>query len=310
MDMKQFKVTQGQVYELMYQSMRMASISLPSDVEQAFQSAIESERNELARLSLETIFRNCRIGEENDQPLCSDTGFPLFYVRLGDDVSIEGGASALYAEGRKAVVQLTAENILRPNMSNPFTGKNTGNNLGYYFPVVEVKFDPEIDFLEVIAIPKGGGSEIFGTFYRMLYPADGRKGIIKFVVDCIRESTYAGKSCPPNIFGIGVGGTSDLCMKLAKEAAVLRPIGSRHPDPDVADLENELTEMVRKIGVGPMGLGGPAGVFDVHIEYAVTHTSALPVAFNAQCSICRRKTARISPDNAITYHDFPVWEYR
>lgn len=101
---------------------------------------------------------------------------------------------------------------------------DTGSPL-FYVPKVEVRFDPRIDFLDVIAIPKGGGSEIFGTFYRMMFPADGKKGIMKFILDCIKESTYAGKTCPPNVIGIGIGGTADICMKIPKEAAVLPPFG-------------------------------------------------------------------------------------
>ena len=290
--------------------MTMAATALPCDVEDTFQRLIEKEKNKLAELSLETIIRNCELGLKEGKPICSDSGYPLYYVRLGDNVKIEAGFSILYEESKKAVIQLTVENILRPNMTNPFTGKNTGNNVGYYMPYVEIKFDPNIDFMDIIAVPKGGGSEIFGTFYRMMYPADGRKGMMKFILDCVKDSTYAGKSCPPNIIGIGIGGTSDICMKLAKEAAVLRPVGNRHPDKDVAELELELVDLIHSAGIGPMGMGGRSGILDVHIEYAVTHTSALPIAFNAQCSLTRRKVATITPDGKITYSDLPSWDYR
>jgi tartrate/fumarate subfamily iron-sulfur-dependent hydro-lyase alpha chain len=121
-------------------------------------------------------------------------------------------------------------------MVHPITRRNTGTNVGYYLPKVEIRFDPTIDYLDIIAVPKGGGSEMFGTFYKMMYPADGKKGIMKFILDCIKESTYLGKTCPPNVIGIGIGGTADICMKIAKEAAVLRPIGSRHPDNEIAEM--------------------------------------------------------------------------
>jgi tartrate/fumarate subfamily iron-sulfur-dependent hydro-lyase alpha chain len=308
--MNDLVLTTSTVYEMMYKAMAMASTSLPSDIEDAFKKYIGEETNPIARLSLETLYKNCVVGAEKGNPICSDTGYPLYYVGLGDHVRVEGGFSSLYRESKKAVAQLTSENILRPNMADPFTYKNSGNNLGYYFPPVEIRFNESVNGVNIIAIPKGGGSEIFGTFYRMMYPADGQKGVLKFVLDCIQESTYAGKSCPPNIIGIGIGGTSDMSMKLAKEAAVLRPIGDRHPDGRVASLEIEILELIKNSGVGPMGLGGRHGVFDVHIEYAATHTSALPVAFNAQCSLTRRKMASFGADGKISYSDFPQWVYR
>jgi len=308
--MKELYVSRKTVYEMMYHSMAMAATTLPSDVKEAFIKLIGEEKNETAKLSLETIIRNCELGEKEGKPICSDTGFPLYYVRLGDNVRVEGGFSILYEESKKAVTQLTMENILRPNMAHPLTYRNTGNNVGYYIPPVEMRFDSDIDYMEVIAVPKGGGSEIFGTFYRMMYPADGRKGILKFILDCIKNSTYAGKACPPNIIGIGIGGTSDICMKIAKEAALLRPIGVRHPEENIAELETELIGLIYSSGIGPMGMGGRSGILDVHIEYAVTHTSALPVAFNAQCSVTRRKVATTAADGKITYSDLPKWEYR
>lgn len=308
--MEGFMVNRETVYQMMYNSMAMAATSLPSDVMESLNKFLKEEKNEIAKLSLETLIKNCEIATEKGHPVCSDTGYPLYYVKLSDGMNIEGGFSSLYKESKKAVARLTAENILRSNMANPFTWKNTGNNLGYYFPPVELRFDPSIDFMEIISIPKGGGSEIFGTFYRMMYPADGRKGIMKFILDCIKELTYAGKSCPPNIIGIGIGGTSDISMRLAKEAAVLRPIGSRHPEREVAELELDLLEIIQSSEVGPMGMGGRAGALDVHVEYAVTHTSALPIALNAQCALCRRKIARVGADGAIIYDDITSWEYR
>jgi L(+)-tartrate dehydratase alpha subunit len=177
-------------------------------------------------------------------------------------------------------------------------------------PRVEIRFDPAIDFLEIIGVPKGGGSEIFGTFYRMLYPSDGMRGVASFVLDCVKQSSFAGGTCPPNVVGIGLGGTADLCMRIAKEAAVLRPVGDRHPEARIADLERELLSTIEDSDIGPMGMGGRSSVLDVHVEYAVTHTAALPVAFNAQCSLCRRKVARLTADGEVAIHDSPSWNYR
>lgn len=308
--MKELFVTRDTVYDMMYNSITMAATIMPSDVKNTILGYLNREDDETARLHLEVIMRNCEMAEKEGRLLCPDTGSPLYYVRIGDNVRVEGGFSTLYGEAKKAVAKATANGKLRPNMVHPITRDNTGTNVGYYLPKVEVRFDPHIDYMDVIAVPKGGGSEIFGTFYRIIYPADGKRGIMKFVLDCIKESTYAGKTCPPNILGIGIGGTADICMKIAKEAAVLRPIGSRHPEKEIAELEMELVEMIQSSGIGPMGMGGMSSVLDVHIEYAVTHTAGLPVGFNAQCSLSRRKVARITLDGNMTYSDSPEWEYR
>lgn len=308
--MKELHVSTHTALEMMYNSMMMAATRIPSDVKNKLFEYLEKEKNDIAKFHLEMIIKNCELGERNGKIPCPDTGYPLFYVRAGENVRIEGGFSALYELSKEAIKKATANAYLRPNMVHPITRKNPGTNVGYYLPAVEIRLDPQIDFLDIIAIPKGGGGEIFGTFYRMMVPADGMRGILKFILDSIKESTYAGKTCPPNVIGIGIGGTADLCMKIAKEAAILRPIGSRHPDKEISSLEEELVQMVQDVGIGPMGMGGWSGVLDVHIEYAACHAAGLPVAFNAQCSLTRRKVARITPDNPIAYSDFPEWNYR
>ena len=308
--MKELFVSRDTVYDMMYNSMVMAATLMPSDVKNTLLEYLEKEEYEIAKLHLETIIKNCELAEKEGRLLCPDTGSPLYYVRAGDNVRIEGGFSTLYEVSKEAVRKATANARLRPNMVHPITRKNPGTNVGYYLPKVEIRFDPQIDFLDIIAIPKGGGSEIFGTFYRMMYPADGKKGIMKFILDSIKESTYAGKTCPPNVIGIGIGGTADICMKIAKEAAILRPIGSRHPDKEIASLEEELVQMVKDSGIGPMGMGGWSGVLDVHIEYAVTHTAGLTGCLQCPVLFKSKKSCPITLDNQITYSDFPEWNYR
>lgn len=309
--MEELFVNTKTVYELMYHSMVMAVNILPTDVKAKLTELAAKERNDVARLSLELTMKNCvELNKNEDQLLCPDTGAPVYYVRIGDNVRIERGFSTLYEESKRAINDATMDTRLRPNMVHPITRKNPGTNLGCYTPQVELRFDPKIDYMDVVAVPISGGSETSGTFYRMMSPVDGKKGIMRFILDCIKSSTYAGKTCPPNMIGIGIGGTADTCMKIAKQAAVLRPIGSRHPDKDIADLERELVDLVNSFGIGPMGMGGSSGVLDVHIEYAATHIAGLPIAYNAQCWLCRRKVARINLGGEITYSDFPEWEYR
>jgi len=304
-------VSSKTLYDLMYTAMVMAVRNLNIDVRSKLAELMSSEQNPTARLNLELSLKNCvDYVEHEDHLLCPDTGAPTYYVSIGDNVKLEEGFSSLYRESRRAVRDATARFKLRPNMVHPVTRKNTGDNTGAYTPHLELRFDSGIDFLEVIAVPISGGSETSGTFYRMMSPMDGTKGIMKFILDCIRTSIYAGKTCPPNIIGIGIGGTADLCMKIAKQAAVLRPIGSRHPDPSIAELEDRLVTLVNSSGIGPMGMGGNSGVLDVHIECAETHIAGLPVAYNAQCWLGRRKAARVNADGSITYSDTPGWDYR
>ncbi len=309
--MEKLFVSTKTVYEMMYNSMVMAVNVLPTDVKSKLSELIANEKDEVARLNLELTLKNCvDFNDNGKQLLCSDTGTPLYYVRMGDNVRVEKGFSGLYEQSKKAIRDATMNSTLRPNMVHPITRKNTGTNVGHYSPEVELRFDQNIDYMDVVAVPISGGSEASGTFFRMMSPVDGKKGIMRFILDCIKNSTYAGKTCPPNIIGIGIGGTADICMKIAKHAAVLRPIGSRHPDQDIAELELELVDLVNSLGIGPMGMGGSSGVLDVHIEYAATHIAGLPIAYNAQCWLGRRKVARIRLDGEITYSDFPEWEYR
>ena len=168
-------------------------------------------------------------------------------------------------------------------------------------PKIEIKLDETVEGIDILAAPKGGGSEIFGTFYRMLFPSDGEEGICKFVLDSICDACYSGKICPPAIVGVGIGGTADLCMKLAKDAALLRPVGKKNDDPKVAALEAKLFESLKNLGLGPMGSEGTNCVMGLHIDTALTHTAALPVAVNAQCLVGRRWRAIINLDGTTGF---------
>ena len=285
----------------MYEATRLASTRLPPDVEAALQASIEEEQNPLAREHLRVSLENARCAAEGEGLVCADTGFPLFFVTAGRRAEIEGGPASLEEAAREATARATAESYLRPTMVDPLTRKNPGDNVGPGMPRVSLRFEGDGDALEIVAAPKGGGSEIFGTFYRMMYPSDGETAILKFVLDCIRDGCYAGKICPPAIVGVGIGGTADLCMELAKRAAVLRPIGRESTDENAAILERKLFAAARRLGIGPMGAAGVSAVLAVNVETAVTHTAALPVAVNAQCLVGRRWRALISADCNVRY---------
>ena len=222
-------------------------------------------------------------------------------MKAGGATRLEGGFETLWKAARAATAKATGEAYLRPTMVDPLTRANPGDNVGPGMPKVELSFEGDGDGLDIIAAPKGGGSEIFGTFYRMLFPADGEKAIMRFVIDSIRDGCYAGKICPPAIVGVGIGGTADLCMRMAKEAALLRPVGRPHPEAGIARLERALFAAARELGLGPMGSRGINAVMGLHIETAVTHTAALPVAVNAQCMVGRRWRVRINADGHADY---------
>lgn len=285
----------------MYEATRLAATNLPPDVEAALVAALEEETDPRARAHLQVSLKNAREAAEGAGLVCADTGFPLFFVTAGSRTQIAGGFGALQDAAGEATARATADRFLRPTMVDPLTRANPGNNLGPGMPKVELRFEGDGDGLDIIAVPKGGGSEIFGTFYRMMYPSDGEAAILKFAIDAIRAACYAGKICPPAIVGVGIGGTADLCMKLAKEAALLRPVRRPHPDPRVAAIEQRLYAAARRLGLGPMGAAGINSVMAVHVETAMTHTAALPVAVNAQCLVGRRWRAIISGDGGARY---------
>jgi tartrate/fumarate subfamily iron-sulfur-dependent hydro-lyase alpha chain len=171
------------------------------------------------------------------------------------------------------------------------TRANEHTSCGRGVPVINIDFTREPDTLEIEMVPKGSGSEN-NSFLRMAIPAEGVDAIKTFVVDCVLEA--GGKTCPPTIVGVGVGGTADLCVHLAKVAAT-RPLGSRCEDPEGAKLEAQLSPAVNQLGVGPQGLGGDSTSFAVHVETAATHITMNPVAVNMQCHSARRARATFRP---------------
>ena len=292
---------------LFYQTLEKAVQTLPADVKKGLQDALAKETDDIAKFHLEAFLKNVNLGEQRKAFVCGDTGWQSFYVKVGDGMEIEGGLSILQKIAREVVADLSAAGKLRPTLADPVTRKNVDSNVGDHFPKVEILPDPSVETLEVTAIPKGGGSEISGTFYRSLLQADGMNGVIRFVMDSFIASSYSGKTCPPNVIGVGIGGTADVCMAMSKKAAVLRIIGDRHPDPAMAKLELDLLSAVNDLGIGPMGSKGKVGALDVHVDKALVHTGALPVAFTAQCAICRRATGSLNSNGEIFFIDNPRW---
>jgi len=221
--------------------------------------------------------------------LCQDTGIPIFRVLIGRDVAVDGWA--LKQALRRGTARATREHPLRSSVVHPITRKNDHTSCGAHVPVIDIDFIETPETLRIEMIPKGSGSEN-GSFLHMLIPADGMAGVKRFVIDCAIKA--GGKVCPPTIMGIGIGGTSDLCMHLAKVAAT-RPLGSRCADAEGASLEIALADAVNSLGIGPQGLGGDSTAFAVHVEIAATHITMNPVAVNIQCHSARRASATFTP---------------
>ena len=277
--------------EVVY-AIKKAETKLSEDTVQALKAALERETNEMARTQLMAILKNVEVAEEFKFPMCQDTGLQTFFLDVGYDFPyMKDLENALV----KAVRRATKEIPLRPNAVHPFLHKNSGDNTGRFVPYIHWELREGDDAI-IHVIPKGGGSENMSGLY-MLSPGVGIKGIKKTVVEHVFRS--GGKPCPPTIIGVGIGGGADLALTLAKKAAILRPIGVRHEEDFVAQLEEELYEMANKLGIGPMGLGGDTTVLDVHVEYAYRHPATLPVGIVTQCWANRRAKVHIDANGHV-----------
>ncbi len=263
---------------------------LPPDIKEGLNRLEQRESGSTARSVLGTMVRNIAVAEETDNLLCQDTGIPIYNVQIGQGVEVDG--YAMQEAIRRGCARATREYPLRSSVVHPLTRKNEHTSCGIGVPVIHVDYVATPGVFRIEMVPKGSGSEN-GSFLRMAIPAEGIDAIKTFVIDCVLAA--GGKTCPPTIVGVGLGGTSDLVVALAKRAAT-RPLGSTCPDADGAALERELSEAVNRLGVGPQGLGGDATAFAVHVELAATHITMNPIAVNMQCHSARRASATFTAD--------------
>jgi len=269
--------------------LRLANTKLPEDIGWALEAAASWETNETAYTQLGGMMDNVKKAEFMGRPMCQDTGIPIFYVTGRIDASIAEGI-------RKGVRKATAAIPLRPNAVHPLTRRNSGDNTGDGIP--EIHYAPtDDDFTEITVLPKGAGSEN-RTKLAMLDPADGIEGVKRFIISAVLDA--GGDPCPPTVVGVGIGGTADGCVTMAKEA-LLRPADAPNPDKEESRLEEELFTTLNSSGLGPMGLGGDTTVLRVHIRTAYCHTASLPVAVNMNCWAARRATVRIAKDGSAEY---------
>jgi fumarate hydratase subunit alpha len=256
---------------------------LGEDVLAALRSYREKEESPVGREVLDQILENAEIARDQQMPLCQDCGLTVIFCELGQEAHIVGGdLNEAIAEG---VRQGYKDGYLRKSMvDHPFSARiNTKDNTP---PVIHTTIVPG-DRLKITVAPKGGGSENMSQL-AMLKPADGRQGVVNFVVEAVRKA--GANPCPPIIVGVGVGGSAEKTLWLAKHA-LLREVGQLNPDPELAELEAEILERVNRIGIGPQGFGGRTTALAVHVETFPCHIASMPVAVNIQCHSARHKEA-------------------
>ncbi|MGB2884902.1 MAG: fumarate hydratase [Dehalococcoidia bacterium] len=260
-----------------------ANFFLGDDVLAALRKAREEEESPVARQILDQILENSTIAAKDEMPLCQDCGLAIVFIELGQEVHISGGD--LYQAVDEGVRQGYAEGYLRKSaVRQPFSARvNTKDNTP---AIIHTEVVPG-DQLKITVAPKGGGSENMSRF-TVLKPAQGRQGVVDFVVSAVEEA--GSNPCPPTIVGVGIGGSAEKAMILAKKA-LLRTVDEPSPDPEVAELEKELLQRINATGVGAGGVGGRITSLAVHVETFPAHIASLPVAVNLQCHSARHKEA-------------------
>jgi len=258
---------------------------LPADALAALQKARREEESPVCRDVYDRMLENAEIAGREKIPLCQDTGVAVVMLELGQEVHITGGD--LYTAVNEGVRRGYAGGYLRKSMvSRPFSARtNTKDNTP---AVIHTDVVPG-DKLRINVLPKGGGSENMSRL-TVLSPSQGRQGIIDFVVNRVEES--GSNPCPPVIVGVGIGGTTDRTMMLAKKA-LLRRVGELNADPEIAELEQDILKRVNGLGIGAMGYGGTITALAVHAEVFPAHIASLPVAVNMQCWCARHEEATL-----------------
>jgi len=255
---------------------------LGDDVLRALRKARQNEESAVGREILDQILTNAQIAADERVPLCQDCGLAVVFVELGQDAHVTGGY--LYDAINEGIRQGYEVGYLRKSVvQRPYTARiNTRDNTP---AVIHTDIVPG-DKLRITVLPKGGGCENM-SYLKMLPPAAGRQGVVDFIVESVDRS--GANPCPPVIIGVGIGGTADKAMGMAKHA-LLREVGAPSSDPENAELEAELLERINNLGIGPMGLGGRITALAVHVESAPAHIASLPVAVNTQCHSARWKS--------------------
>jgi fumarate hydratase subunit alpha len=273
-------VTANEITETVAKLYKEANYQLGDDVIAALKKARREEESSAGCDVLNAILENARIAKTDKIPLCQDCGTAVVFLEIGQDVQIKGGLTDAVNEGIRRACK---EGYLRKSIvDHPFSSRtNTGDNTP---AIIHTEIVPG-NKVKITVLPKGGGAENMAKL-GMLLPAAGREGVIHFVVKAVEEAWS--NPCPPIIIGVGIGGTAEKAMLMAKHA-LIRKVGEPSPDKENAELEKEILKAVNKLGIGPMGYGGLITALAVHIETFPSHMTALPVAVNLQCHSARHR---------------------
>lgn len=261
-----------------------ANCNLNSDIKCALKCGLECEENDTARSILTDIIKNSEIAENENVPICQDTGMAIIFLKIGQDVHFTGGS--LYDAVNEGVKKGYEFGYLRKSVvKDPVLRGNTGDNT----PAVIHTEITDGDRVEITVAPKGFGSENMSAV-KMCKPSEGRSGIIDFVVDTVKNA--GSNPCPPIVIGVGIGGSFEKAAYLAK-SALLRSVDTKNENEFYAEMENEILERVNKLDIGPQGLGGKTTALGVNIETYPTHIAGMPVAVNISCHVTRHETVII-----------------
>ena len=261
-----------------------ANCNLNTDIKCALKCGLECEENDTARSILTDIIKNSEIAENENVPICQDTGMAIIFLKIGQDVHFTGGS--LYDAVNEGVKNGYELGYLRKSVvKDPVLRGNTGDNT----PAVIHTEITDGDRVEITVAPKGFGSENMSAV-KMCKPSEGRSGIIDFVVDTVKNA--GSNPCPPIVIGVGIGGSFEKAAYLAK-SALLRSVDTKNGNEFYAEMENEILERVNKLDIGPQGLGGKTTALGVNIETYPTHIAGMPVAVNISCHVTRHETVII-----------------
>jgi fumarate hydratase class I len=283
----------------LFELVRMTSTDLPPDVEKTLRESLAREEpGSAASGALETVLKNVEMARENATPICQDTGTPIFYVHH----PVGWSTRALQEQIQQAVVQATKKTYLRPNSVNTLTGKNTGDNAGdEHYPAVHFE-EVDGDELTVELILKGGGCENVGAQYKLpdnrLGAGRDLEGVRKVVLDAVYQAQ--GKGCAPGALGVAIGGDRGSSFLASKEA-LFRDLEDTNPDPQLADLEESITEQANQLGIGPMGFGGKTTVLGTKIKSLHRLPASYFVSVSYMCWAYRRRKMTYA-DGQVRYH--------
>jgi fumarate hydratase subunit alpha len=280
------KIVEDTAVELL----RISATELPIEYVREMNKLMKSTKGATGKAQLRSILDDVSIARENRWPMCQDTGVVAFMIKLGDKFRIRSELNEILT---KATRRATEEVPIRPNAVDMLKG-NTNDNTGAHVPIIYWELVPGNE-LEIIAMPKGGGSTNVAN-NRMLKPGLGMKGVKQFVIEAVAAAGSQG--CPPYFVGVGIGGSEDLCMVLAKKA-LLKPFKVRNSDLKIAAIEEELLSKVNELGIGAMGLGEGPTALDLHIEMAARHPASLPVGIVISCWALRHAKAIIGPRGGV-----------